>query len=203
MSCACCNGCAPPRGSNGEQGPQRGPTANKDPKGVQRRTGTRRRRAPRKRGGEPGKGLPHPFPLPRHGRASIKGEGVTSKPYGADGSIADGFGVCQYILTRPSPQRRGERRERREWGNGETARPSTQRATVGRSDCGFRIADFGLKRHALAPPRRVNVGSRLSVNGTKRARPQRGPTWTGTRRAAKCDGGGERDRDQKVAARTA
>jgi len=92
------------------------------PKGVQRRTGTRRQRAPRKRGGEPGKGLPHPFPLPRHGRASIKGEGVTSKPYGAEGSIADGFGVCQYILTRPSPQRRGERRERREWGNGETAK---------------------------------------------------------------------------------
>ena len=37
--------------------------------------------------------------------ATIQPRGTN--PYGSPGSIADEYGVCQYILTRPSPQPRG------------------------------------------------------------------------------------------------
>ena len=145
VSCACCNGCAPPKGSNGEQGPDGNERpAQPSPFGLRRVSAALRQAGRRTR-----QRSPSPYPLPRHGRASIKGEGgspsplpspppragkhrgrggyeTASKPYGAEGRIADEYGVCQYILTRPSPQRRGERR-------GRMGEPSyALRATAGR-----------------------------------------------------------------------
>jgi hypothetical protein len=49
-----------PKGSNGEHGPQGGPTANMDPKGVQRQTWT-----PRGSNGEHGPDGDPPSPLPQ------------------------------------------------------------------------------------------------------------------------------------------
>ena len=73
----------PPKGSNGEQGPDGANSA----KAFFTLTSAFALRATADR--------PSLCPFDRL-RASIKGEGVASNPYGADGSIAEELGVCQW-----------------------------------------------------------------------------------------------------------
>jgi len=100
-----------PKGSNGEQGPQRGPTANRDPTAPIQPRGTKKHFASSTTTAYPGltcsAGVYPPrktpyIPRPRgmNPRAT-EPDAKCSKPYGAEGSIAEEFGVCQYILTPP------------------------------------------------------------------------------------------------------
>ena len=112
--------------------PQRGPTANRDPTATSAPPSLRplgyggSALRSDKRGGETEKDHPHPFPLPRHRRASIKGEGVASKPFGADGSIAEEKGVVKTFSIAdlrfsiepvfvPAGLRRGKRQKANGW----------------------------------------------------------------------------------------
>jgi len=81
-----------------------------------------------------------------------------SKTYGSDGSIADEFGDCQYILkpgARHPPAVRGAQARR------------------GTSDCGLRISDCGMQNseRGMVPMRSAECGMRNERRKATRLRP--------------------------------
>jgi len=137
VSCACCNGCAPPKGSNGEQGPD----GDKAAKPFS----------------------PSPLPSP------IQGEGgheTTSKPYGADGSIAEEYGVCQYILQRHGLHRRVAEHAEGDWGKGkrQTTNNNDQGETPVRLRCALLPTTMlGAGRASLDSLRSLGVTARGGI----------------------------------------
>jgi len=125
-----------------------------------------------------------PLGRTRGSRRAIQGEGVASKPYGAEGRIDEENGVCQYILTRPSPQRAtaaGHGRSRSP-ARGAVALPGrTQRAPVSprrtqrTAGMGERRNGETAKRHSLQRrARRGRIGERQTAQGQTTERTQRG-----------------------------
>ena len=111
VSCVCCNGCGPPKGSNGEQGPDGAKSAKAFftlTSAFAKASAVALRAMADKTADRPS--LSHQAERPAGGRGgftltpslSHPGRGVyetASKPYGSDGSITDEYGLCQYILT--------------------------------------------------------------------------------------------------------
>jgi len=161
-----------PKGSNGEQGPDGDKSAKAFftlTSAFAKASAVALRAMADKTADRPS--LSHLATSSRPRRQGRGGYETASKPYGADGRIADEFGVCQYILTRPSPQRRGERREQRESGEKakrQTARPSPQRRGERREQREWGNGETA-KRHSLQ--RRDRSGPRQRATAGAAPRP--------------------------------